>query len=81
MQLKRSSNNDVVFEWISYNQFDNVEEIGKGDFATVYSAIWEDGPLDYNNNKKEYIRNPDKKVSLKCMHNSQNITNEFLNEV
>ena len=35
------------FEWIPYNQFGNIEEIGKGGFATVYSAIWKDGPLGY----------------------------------
>ena len=79
MQLKRSSNEDIVFEWIPYNQLNNVEEISKGDLATIYSAIWVNGPLYYNFN--EYVRNPNKKVALKCIHNSQNITNEFLNEV
>ena len=73
MHLKRSSHNDIVFEWIPYNQFNNIEEIGKGDFATIYSATWKDGPLHYN-----YYN---KKVVLKCIHNSQNITDEFLNEV
>ena len=86
MQLKRSSNNDIVFEWIPYNQLNNIEEISKGDFATIYSATWKDGPLNSSLNydhtyKKKYIRKPDEKVSLRCMHNSQNITNEFLNEV
>jgi len=81
MQLKRSSNKDIIFEWIPYNQLNNVEEISKGNLATIYSAIWNNGPLYFNNGKKEYIRKPDKKVALKCVHNSQNITNEFLNEV
>ena len=79
MQLKISSYADIVFEWIPYNQFDSIEEINKGDYATVYSAIWKDGPLCYNN--KKYVRKSDKKVALKCLHNSQIITNEFLNEV
>src|SRR5436190_23969746 len=47
-QLKIEKFEDIVFEWIPYNQFDNVEEIDKGDFATVYSAIWKDGPLYYD---------------------------------
>ena len=61
-------------------QFSDIQEIGRGGFATVYSAIWNDGPLEYNS-YKEYTRNSNYKVALKCLHNSQNITSEFLNEV
>ena len=81
MQLKINSPYIVVFEWIPYNQFDDIKEISKGDFATVYSAIWKDGPLLYNSYKQEYTRTTDKKVVLKCLYNSHNITNEFLDEV
>ena len=84
MQLKIDEYNDIVFEWIPYNQFSNIKEIGRGGFATVYSAIWKDGPLKYNSSSKEYTRNlsdSNYKVALKFLHNSQNITNEFLNEV
>ena len=28
--------------WIPYNQFSDIKKIGKGGFATVYSAIWKD---------------------------------------
>ena len=80
MQLKIYSYNDIVFEWIPYNQFSNIKEIGRGGFATVYSAIWKDGQLKYDT--KKYVKSsPNKKVALKCLHDSQNITNEFLNEV
>ena len=81
LQLKINDLNDIVFEWIPYNKLDNIEEINKGDFATVYSAMWKNGPLCYNHYKMEYLRNLDKKVTLECLHNSQNITNEFLNKV
>src|ERR1051325_244352 len=64
MQLERSSRYDTVFEWIPYNKLDNVREISKGDYATVYSAIWKDGPLYYNENQKVYTRKSDKKVTL-----------------
>ena len=74
MQLKIKNKDDIIFEWIPYNKLDNIEEINKGDFATVYSAIWKDGPLNYDDNKKEYLRRPDKKVTLKCLHISQNIS-------
>ncbi len=40
MQSKIYSKNDIVFEWIPYNQFNNIEEISKGDFATVHSAMF-----------------------------------------
>src|SRR4051794_6551455 len=81
MQLKIERSWDIVFEWIPYNQFIDIEEIGRGGFATVYSAIRKDGPLKYTKVNEEYTRKPNKKVALKCLHNSQNITNEFLNEV
>ena len=81
MQLKINDVDDIVFEWTPYSQFSDIKEIGKGDFATVYSAIWKDGPLKYDYGNKEYTRIFNYKVALKCLHNSQNITNEFLNEV
>ena len=79
MQLKIEKYDDIVFEWIPYNQFNDIEEISKNDFATVYSAAWKDGPLYYDSDESK--GESDKKVALKCLHNSQNITNEFLNEV
>ena len=84
MQLKIDSLWDIVFEWIPYNQFSDIKEIGRGGFATVYSAIWKGGPLNHNRDNEEYTRNSNNsnyKVALKCLHNSQNVTNEFLNEV
>ena len=45
MQLKIDKYSDIIFEWIPYNQFSDIKEIGRGGFATVYSAIWKDGPF------------------------------------
>src|ERR1051325_6979336 len=56
MQLKRSYHNDIVFEWIPYNQFGNIKEISKGDFVTVHSAVWKDGPLLYYDDYMKYVR-------------------------
>ncbi|CAB4441663.1 unnamed protein product [Rhizophagus irregularis] len=81
MQLKIHDSSDIIFEWIPFDQFNNIEKIGRGGFATVYSAIWKDGPLNYYKDKNEWIRDSNKKVALKCLDNSQNITDEFLNEV
>ena len=79
MHLRIKNHKDIIFEWVPYNQFGNIDEISKGDLATVYSAIWNDGSLHYGYN--EYTRQPNKEVVLRCIHNSQNIINEFLNEV
>ncbi|CAB4439453.1 unnamed protein product [Rhizophagus irregularis] len=77
MKSKINESYDIIFDWIPYSQFCNIKEIGKGGFATVYAAIWKDGPSYYDSDKKR----ANKKVALKCLHNSLNITNEFLNEI
>jgi hypothetical protein len=81
MQLEIDYPNDIVFEWISYNQFSDFNEIKKSDSVTVYLAIWKDGPLNYDFDKYEYTRRQNTMVDLKYLHDFQNITNELLNEV
>ncbi|UZO11057.1 uncharacterized protein OCT59_002631 [Rhizophagus irregularis] len=79
-----SSKSNLIFEWIPYDQFDNIKEIGKGGFSTVYSAIWKNGLLYYDDDlfdDEKWIRNSNTKVALKCLHNSQNALDEFINEV
>src|SRR5581483_3912248 len=43
MQLKINYLNDVIFEWIPYNQFINIKEIDKNNIFTIYLAEWKDG--------------------------------------
>ena len=81
MQLKINSYDDIIFEWIPYNQFNDIKEIGNDGFAKIYSAIWKDGPLQYNRHEKKYTRKQDERFALKCLYNSQNFTGEFLNKV
>ncbi|UZO16675.1 uncharacterized protein OCT59_008055 [Rhizophagus irregularis] len=81
MQLKVNNPKDLLFEWVSPDQFYDLKEIGKGGFATVYSAKWEDGPLSYNAETKKYERIPDMSFALKCMDNSQDMIDVFLNKV
>ena len=80
IQEKQSQINhdNIVFEWIPYNQLDNIKNIGQSDSTGIMLAIWKDGPLYYNYSK--YTRNQNKKVTLKYSYDSQNIT-EFLNKV
>jgi hypothetical protein len=68
---------DPILEFIPHNKFNNIKEINKNNLATVYSAIWEDGPLLYCD--KKWTRESNKKVSLKLYYLQD--TDEFLNEV
>ena len=65
MQLEINELDDIIFEWIPYNQFNDIKEIGKESFDKLYSAIWKGGPLSYNKYKDKYTRNQNKKVALK----------------
>jgi hypothetical protein len=72
---------DVVFEWIPYSQFNQIKKTGKNNLMTTYSAIWIDGPHYWDQQHYEYIRNSNKEVALKCLHNSQNRIEFVINEV
>ena len=84
-QLKPTNHTEVI-EWIEYDRFENIEYLAKGGFGTTYKATWKDGPIsiygwDFENNqwkRDKYFRN---QVALKSLHNSQDITAEFLKEV
>src|SRR5947207_9892677 len=81
IQLKINKSCDIRFEWIPCNQFINIKEVCKGHFMTIYSAIWKDGPLHYDFKSMKGIRESNKNVTLKCLHNSHNRINEFLEKV
>ena len=70
-----------VLEWIPYNRLTNIKYLAKGGFSTVYNAIWLDGRIDWNYDKKQWNRWPNDKVVIKSLNNSSNINEEFLNEV
>jgi hypothetical protein len=78
MQLKINDSNNVIFEWIPYNELTDIKKIGNGN---TYSAIWNDGPLYYSNVRRKYKRKLNEKVLLKYLYNSQSINNTSLNEV
>ena len=80
-QLRINNYDNIVLEWIPYNQFNEIMETGKNGHITVYSAIWKDGPLYWNIQNKEYTRDPNKKVALKYLHNSQESIDSLINEV
>jgi hypothetical protein len=89
-QLKAKRYKEVI-EWIEYDRFENIEYLAKGGFGTTYKATWKDGYIrswDSENNQwkrykfnEEYKRGEGLPVALKCLHKSQDITDEFLREV
>jgi hypothetical protein len=87
-QLKAEESMQII-EWIEYDRFENVEYLAKGGFGTIYKAIWKDGYIttwDSENNQwkrgKTWVDNYENfPVVLKCLHNSQEITSDFLREV
>ena len=60
--------------------------MAKGGFGITYKAIWKDGCIEkFDVENNQFIRKKDNKighpVALKHLHNSQDITVEFLREV
>ncbi|GBB94484.1 hypothetical protein RclHR1_23630001 [Rhizophagus clarus] len=78
MQLSMNECEGCVFEWIPYNQFEEVKVTGKNRSMIVYSAIWKNGPLSYN---YEYTRYSNKIIALKCLYNTQNSIKSLINEI
>ncbi|RIA87073.1 kinase-like domain-containing protein [Glomus cerebriforme] len=68
-------------QWIPYEKFTNLEFVGSGAFAKVYKASWVEGLgiWDYALGKR--VRYPNTPVALKELKDSQNISNNFLEEV
>ncbi|CAG8448903.1 14316_t:CDS:2 [Acaulospora morrowiae] len=74
--------NMSYLEWIPYEQIRHMKEIGRGGYATVYSATWADGPRgQWNEEKKIWDRCGERQVAVKVFHDSANINPEFLNEL
>ena len=80
-QLKATTLSRIV-EWIEYDRFENVEYLAKGGFGTTYKATWKDGFITSWDSKNNQLKRKENcRVALKCLHNSQDITVEFLKEV
>src|SRR4051812_38398296 len=81
-QLKARGRREVL-EWIEYDRFENVEYLAKGGFGTTYKAIWKDAFIyGWNSKNNQFNRyGVNLPVALKCLHNSQDITVDFLREV
>ena len=72
--------NSYYLQWIPYDELKNIEKIDEGDFATIYNATWVNGCKYIDQLSKERIIK-DRDVALKKLHNSQSVSDVFLNEV
>ncbi|POG83086.1 kinase-like domain-containing protein [Rhizophagus irregularis DAOM 181602=DAOM 197198] len=79
----RQNIDDIFLEWIPYNRFIDIRQIGEGGFAEIYSAIWVDSNSSYykDNEGWKKLDSKPKKVALRKLKRSQNISAEYLNEI
>ncbi|CAB5361047.1 unnamed protein product [Rhizophagus irregularis] len=70
----------IFLEWVPFDRFEDVKEIGVGGFAKVYSATWIDGKAEYDYGWKRKEPQPIK-VALKRLNGSKNMSAEYLNEL
>jgi len=71
-----------LLEWIPYDKFTNIKYIAEGGFAKVYSAIWIDGQIKkWSRLSNSWRRNGSLTIALKVLNNSENVSEDFLNEV
>ncbi|RHZ78485.1 hypothetical protein Glove_164g59 [Diversispora epigaea] len=76
-----ANNRYEVIEWIPYNRFKDVKQIGKGGFGTIHYARWIDGYIDkWDIKNKRWKRKRDWKVALKKFDNFVDF-NDVLNEM
>ncbi|RHZ69981.1 hypothetical protein Glove_276g72 [Diversispora epigaea] len=81
-QLNAAVYNYEVIEWIPYDRFIDVKQIGKGGFGTIHYAWWIDGYItewDIENQQWKRWRE-NKEVALKKFDNFVNF-NDVLNEM
>ncbi|RHZ82713.1 hypothetical protein Glove_104g23 [Diversispora epigaea] len=70
-----------VIEWIPYDSFQDIEQIAKGGYGTVYYADWTDGNIINWDIKNQQWERQSQLVVLKKFNGIVDINEEFLNEV
>ncbi|RHZ87584.1 hypothetical protein Glove_33g31 [Diversispora epigaea] len=70
-----------VIEWIPYNKFNDVKQIGKGGFGTIHYAGWIDGYIEkWDIENQQWKRYGKYEVVLKKFNNFMNF-DDVLNEM
>ncbi|RHZ80087.1 hypothetical protein Glove_139g176 [Diversispora epigaea] len=76
-----ANNRYQVIEWIPYDRFKNVRQIGKGGFGTIYYARWIDGYIgEWDIKNQQWNRYREGEVALKKFEKFVNFNN-VLNEM
>ncbi|GBB93938.1 hypothetical protein RclHR1_02260003 [Rhizophagus clarus] len=71
-----------LLEWIPYDRFTNINYIAEGGSAKVYSATWIDGQIKkWSQLSNSWRRNGSTVFALKVLNDSENISEDFLNEI
>src|SRR5687767_11186775 len=74
----------LFLEWVRFDRFEDIKQIGEGGFAKVYSAKWIDGQSKYtrqDDGSWKKLKPKPINVALKKLNGSQNMSAEYLNEV
>ncbi|RHZ80050.1 hypothetical protein Glove_139g370 [Diversispora epigaea] len=79
-QLNTNKYRDVI-EWIPYDRFKDIKQIGKGGFGTIHHARWIDGYINkWDIENQQWKRYDNLEVALKKFDNFVNF-NDVLNEM
>ena len=81
---KKGCSTYKFLEWVPFDRFEDIKQIGEGGFAKVYSAKWIDGRANYYKQDDRSWKKLEPKpitVALKRLNGSQNMSAEYLNEV
>ncbi|RHZ80121.1 hypothetical protein Glove_139g358 [Diversispora epigaea] len=71
-----------VLEWIPYDRFQEIKQISKGGYGTVYYAMWIDGTIDeWDFKNQRWERLGQVEVVLKKFDGIIDINEDFLNEM
>ncbi|CAG8792492.1 32137_t:CDS:2, partial [Racocetra persica] len=82
--IKATHNNQPKFrlEWIPFEDFTDVKQIGEGGFSEIHAATWNKGTIkSWNRIEKRFNRNENQTVVLKVLKDSQDISSSFLKEL
>ncbi|RHZ73219.1 hypothetical protein Glove_232g216 [Diversispora epigaea] len=71
-----------VLEWIPYDRFQDIKQIAKGGFGTIYYANWVNGYIEnWSIENQQWDRSGQREVVLKKFNDVVDINEDFLNEM
>ncbi|RHZ55128.1 hypothetical protein Glove_420g115 [Diversispora epigaea] len=79
---QRNADYYKVIEWIPYDKFQDIKQMAKGGYGTIYYAKWVDGYIcDWNIRYQQWERSVQVEVVLKKFDGIVDINEDFLNEM